>query len=742
MKKQINPTIKAHLIRGAAYVLLLLAVCVIPLALAQRNAKQSAAAGKMSRLSSTASRSQLSPLTSARAQAARIPAMPASQVPKTASASRLSVPVATGLEKRVSEVPLKASGASRVQLLPILPQPKAPQVVLYDQYDNAGTNSTSSQNFEPASDPFDDFNADDFVVPSGETWNIEEVDVLGVYFNGFGPADSFNVFIYQDSGTLPGTLVYSATDLAYTSADNLNFVIPLTVAATLTEGTYWVSVQCNMDFSVGGQWGWTDRTVQSNSEAAWQNPNGGFGVCLTWGHRGTDCGIDPGVPDQVYRLNGTIGGGGTPTPTPTGTPGGCIVVNGGFETGDFTGWTQFGDTSFTAVDISSPGGTPPHSGSFLAYFGPLTDGGIMQTLTAPAGTYTVDFWLAADGGDGGDFINVTLGGVTIYTAPGSGSFGFTHITGTATVGADPVLEFHFVNVPSFWDLDDVCVTPGGGGTPTPTPTASPTPSGTPACSPGPLWYNGDFDGVDGLTNEQDTFAPGYSHVYDDFNVNDPGGWDVASVFSDDLANTNITSATWEIRQGVSAGNPGTLVASGVTLTPVITPTGRSGFGFTEFMVEVTGLSVHLDPGTYWLNVTPVDNLDGGRSFDSTTSGANCIGTPCGDNANSFWDSDLFGVFFVPTSDAGAQFHDFSMGVNGTVGGGCPSPTPTPSVPPVTPTPTPTITPTPSVPPVTPTPTPTITPTPSVPPVTPTPTPTETPRPTPTPRPRPTPHPRP
>ena len=37
MKKQINPTTKAHLIRGAFYLLLLLAVCAIPFALAQRN---------------------------------------------------------------------------------------------------------------------------------------------------------------------------------------------------------------------------------------------------------------------------------------------------------------------------------------------------------------------------------------------------------------------------------------------------------------------------------------------------------------------------------------------------------------------------------------------------------------------------------------------------------------------------------------------------------------------------------
>src|SRR5690348_2397476 len=44
MKKQINPTIKAHLIRSAFYVLLLVAVCVIPFALAQlKTAKQSLA---------------------------------------------------------------------------------------------------------------------------------------------------------------------------------------------------------------------------------------------------------------------------------------------------------------------------------------------------------------------------------------------------------------------------------------------------------------------------------------------------------------------------------------------------------------------------------------------------------------------------------------------------------------------------------------------------------------------------
>ena len=37
MKQQTNPNIKAHLIQSAFYLLLLLAVCAIPFALAQRN---------------------------------------------------------------------------------------------------------------------------------------------------------------------------------------------------------------------------------------------------------------------------------------------------------------------------------------------------------------------------------------------------------------------------------------------------------------------------------------------------------------------------------------------------------------------------------------------------------------------------------------------------------------------------------------------------------------------------------
>ena len=113
-----------------------------------------------------------------------------------------------------------------------------------------------------------------------------------------------------------------------------------------------------------------------------------------------------------------------------------------------------------------------------------------------------------------------------------------------------------------------------------------------------------------------------------------------------------------------------MVASGTTTTPVVTPTGRSGFGFTEFMVEVTGLSVNLAPGTYWLNVTPVGD-GSGRSFNSDTSGTNCVGLPCGNDDNAFTNSTDFGFVFHNTSSGDVGQPDFSMGVNGTIqGGGC------------------------------------------------------------------------
>ena len=176
----------------------------------------------------------------------------------------------------------------------------SPRVVLHDQYDNAGTSSTSSQNFEPAADAFDDELADDFVVPGGVGWSIEGVEVQGEYFNGPGPAASVNVRVYADSGSLPGGLLASRENESFTNGSS--FVIALSSPISLGAGTYWVSVQANQDFATAGQWGWTDRTVQSNTGAAWQNPGGGWGFCPTWGVMHDCWGVGP---DLMFALSGT-----------------------------------------------------------------------------------------------------------------------------------------------------------------------------------------------------------------------------------------------------------------------------------------------------------------------------------------------------------------------------------------------------------------------------------------------------
>jgi hypothetical protein len=186
--------------------------------------------------------------------------------------------------------------------------------------------------------------------------------------------------------------------------------------------------------------------------------------------------------------------------------------------------------------------------------------------------------------------------------------------------------------------------------------------------PGSLWYNGDFDGVNGLANEQNTVVFD-ARTYDDFIVSDSGGWDVTAVFSDNLADTGITGANYEIRQGVVEGSGGTLLFSGTTAAPNVTATGRSGFGYIEYQVEIDGLSIHLDPGTYWLNVTPIGDSNG-RSFVSTTSGADAVGQPPGDDGLAYFDSDYFGFHWILSTDPLlANGHDFSMGVIGTAGGG-------------------------------------------------------------------------
>ncbi|MGE5212868.1 MAG: hypothetical protein ACM3NN_04145 [Nitrospirota bacterium] len=187
-----------------------------------------------------------------------------------------------------------------------LPPPSGFPCTTLSQYDNAATEpplGIGSQQFEPAMAGFDDQAADDFVVDllPLHVFYITEVNVMGEYSQGGGPASSFNVYFYRDApGHLPGELIGALLNQPYTGTPP-DFTIHLT-AGLFDPGTYWISVQAVMDFNPNGQWFWHNRTLQSNSGAAWQNPGNGYGTgCVTW-NRKNACMPDQVAPDQVFSL--------------------------------------------------------------------------------------------------------------------------------------------------------------------------------------------------------------------------------------------------------------------------------------------------------------------------------------------------------------------------------------------------------------------------------------------------------
>jgi len=619
-------------------------------------------------------------------------------------------------------------------------EPDATQAVLYDQTDMPAANATVSQNFEAANDAFDNQLADDFVVPTGG-WTIGEVDVGGVYFNGPGPATSVNVTFYDDAAGLPGAVHAGGSypNATITSGANTgSFNICLPTPLTLGPGHYWVSVQANLNFTPGGEWGWTDRVVTSNSPAAWQNPGGGFGTPCTpsWGARGPTCGIDNGNNDQIFRLL-TPPAGGCPVsivcptcpPYVTTTMTGIAIVPGTTDIGNHCddcpspitlpfAVTLFGTTypagtviqassngSLDFIGSASPFGTScplPDSRidrSILPFQGDLRTDNISHTgegiFTAVVGTNFIIEWRAEEFSGGGqvNFEIVLHSGSNCFDVVYgvTSDSGASHESGVQRSPTGPATQFSCLTATLTPGLK-VTYCPNSCPAPVPTSAVSQKNHGAcgtfgvnlplvPCCgavgieprqqgaaSPVVLWYNGDLNNVNGLANEQNT-AVADAHVYDNFIVPAGPGWDIGAVFSDDLSSTVISGATWEIRTGVSSGVPGTLVASGTTPTPTVTPTGRMAFGFTEFQVEVpVSPTVHLAPGTYWLNVTVVGNGTG-RAFDSQTSGANAVGMPPGNDMNAFFNSTTFAANFLSTCDPSiGQCADFSMGVKGTVGG--------------------------------------------------------------------------
>jgi hypothetical protein len=185
------------------------------------------------------------------------------------------------------------------------------------------------------------------------------------------------------------------------------------------------------------------------------------------------------------------------------------------------------------------------------------------------------------------------------------------------------------------------------------------------CGSNCLFYGGDFDAnngnANGLANETDAIVGGSPYGAANFqNFTNSTAWNVTGLFTNNLSGLNPQTAYWEVRTGVSENNGGTLVASG-TSAVTQTPTGRNGFGFTEYRDEVS-VSLNLNPDTYWMAVVPEDPNNPNRSFLSNTFGDNSVGTQTSDQ--QFFNSAFFGANYNNSNEFGV-FPTFSAGVLGT-----------------------------------------------------------------------------
>jgi MYXO-CTERM domain-containing protein len=147
-----------------------------------------------------------------------------------------------------------------------------------------------------------------------------------------------------------------------------------------------------------------------------------------------------------------------------------LIVNGGFETGDFSGWTVNG-FELVAASVSYGGEyLLPHSGSYFVF---AREGTLSQTISDTVGqSYTLNMWLASDGNIPNEF-KVQWNGATLYdqsnlpdTFGNAEQYNLLSFTVLGT-GSDTLTLFQ-EDLAGVQGLDDVSLTPSTSPTPEPT----------------------------------------------------------------------------------------------------------------------------------------------------------------------------------------------------------------------------------------------------------------------------------
>ena len=184
-------------------------------------------------------------------------------------------------------------------------------------------------------------------------------------------------------------------------------------------------------------------------------------------------GLTPGVYEAAVIFSNRDGG--TLSQTYTLSIGQSIVENGGFETGDFTGWTLVGNSTvgqgrqavvYNAVEGASGGFTVIHSGSYGAFLGDTVLATLSQTVpTEPGQYYLLSLWVNnITSGAGQEFIlnwNTNSAGTnTLFSVLNPAAFAWTNLQFfVRATGTNAVIQIQAENQPNYFGLDDVSLTP-------------------------------------------------------------------------------------------------------------------------------------------------------------------------------------------------------------------------------------------------------------------------------------------
>jgi hypothetical protein len=136
-----------------------------------------------------------------------------------------------------------------------------------------------------------------------------------------------------------------------------------------------------------------------------------------------------------------------------------LLVNGSFETGDFTGWTV--NAGATVVQQSGGlGGYSAEDGNYYAALGNvgLPLGTVSQSFTTTAGdSYTLTYYLASNGTTPNEF-RTDINGTTYFDQTNISTQPYTLYTYTFTAtGSSSTLTFYERDDPNYLALDNVSV---------------------------------------------------------------------------------------------------------------------------------------------------------------------------------------------------------------------------------------------------------------------------------------------